>query len=411
MQYKEIIAPTYAEARAEIKKQFGNQAKIIRTVEKSEGGILGFGKKKFVQVLVSISEADLLKKYREKMNIPDNSAPGETQEKSVIAPGNDRKDRQGRDLKTIKGIEQSPSDNTLSLVLDKLNNLENMVGRSGPAEVQENLHPHLQEVKELLKENEFFDDFIDTVIGNIKENVPISKIEDREELQKYTYEYIKETLGLFITPVQELDTAKKNIYILVGPTGVGKTTTVAKIAANAVRDKQKVELITIDGYRIGAKYQLEKYAELMNIKMSGAEDNLELQKRVDLSDASLILIDTTGRSQKDEMNLVKMKQMLDIKRHKVHFILTVSATTKPKDVERIFKSFEIFDYSRVIVTKSDESESIGSILNLIIKREKKLMYYTNGQRVPDDIRRANIQDIMTRIKGFDPRVYLANVDY
>jgi len=126
-------------------------------------------------------------------------------------------------------------------------------------------------------------------------------------------------------------------------------------------------LYLIDGYRIGAKFQLEKYAEYMRAPVSGVEDNLELQKVVDLSDADLILIDTIGRSAKDEMNLVKMKQLLQFNRYKPEYALTLSASTKVKEIQKIFKNFDLFDYSSIIITKIDECDIIGGILNAAIE--------------------------------------------
>ncbi len=205
---------------------------------------------------------------------------------------------------------------------------------------------------------------------------------------------------------------KKNAVVLVGPTGVGKTTTVSKIAANTlVNEKKLVELISIDGYRLGAKYQLEAYAKIMKVDMHSAENALELEKLVILSNADLILIDTIGRSQEDDLRLAEMKNMLKMKNVEAKFILTVSAATKPREVENIFKKFEIFNYDSVIITKNDESELIGSILSAVIKYDKKLIFYTNGQRVPNDIERVSENNIISKIKGFDPSVYLANIRY
>jgi len=237
----------------------------------------------------------------------------------------------------------------------------------------------------------------------------MTKIENRLDLHHFIFDYIRDRVKIDVD--FKFEKGKKKVFVLVGPTGVGKTTTVTKIAAAAIRDKIDVELITIDGYRIGAKYQLEKYAEIMNAPMSSVEDKLELQKLISLSTADLILIDTIGRSQTDELNLVKMKQMLDIKYAEFDFNLAISATTKPREVERIFKSFDIFDYKNVIITKMDESDIIGSIISAAHNRNKGIIFYTNGQRVPNDIEKATNFNILSKIKGFDPEVLLVNSKY
>ena len=128
-------------------------------------------------------------------------------------------------------------------------------------------------------------------------------------------------------------------------------------------------------------------------------------------DANLILIDTIGRSAKDELNLVKMKQMLKFNRHNPEYILTISASTKAKEVQRIFKNFNIFGYNSVIVTKLDESDGVGAILNVAIDNKCGIKYYTNGQRVPNDIEKASAFNLMEKIKGLEMEVYLNNVDY
>jgi len=382
MEYREIEAQTLDEAKIKIRKEFGDRARIIKVVDSSKKGFLGIGKKQKVKVLISISEVDMLKKYKENLGIKNPN-------KKIDIENNNS--------------EINSQSGSLGNLLEKLNNIENELKFINNKTVDD-MHSNLAQAKQILKENEFFDDFIDRLIESVKENLPYSKIEDRLEVHKYIYGYIKDKLN--VKDSLEKIGDKKKVLILVGPTGVGKTTTIAKIAANGLREKLKVELITIDGYRIGAKYQLEKYAEYMKTPMAGIEDNLELQKQIDLSESDVILIDTIGRSAKDEMNLIKMKQLLKLARFKPEFVLTISASTKPKEVKAIFKSFSMFDYDSVIITKIDESETIGAILNTAIDKNCSIRYFTNGQKVPNDIEKATKYNIMDQIKGLDIEVYL-----
>ncbi|OHD11730.1 MAG: hypothetical protein A2086_09760 [Spirochaetes bacterium GWD1_27_9] len=387
MEYREIKAPNLEDAKFIIKKEYGDRARIIKTINESEGGFLGLGKKKYVKVLISITESDLLENYRKNLGI--NKIPK-------------KEENHQEQINKLVTKEESL---TLSLLMEKMNNIEKVI-QKGNSDKRDDIPPNIAEMKDILKENEFSDEFINKFVKDALDTLPMSKIENRVELHHYSYDYIKDKI--LIDNDSKFDENKKKVLVLVGPTGVGKTTTVTKIAANGIRDKVKVELITIDGYRIGAKYQLEKYAEIMNTEMSSAEDKLELQKLVSLSASNLILVDTIGRSQRDEMNLVKMKQLLDIKNCEVDFVLAISATTKPREVERIFKSFDIFDYKSVIITKLDESDTIGAIISTSIAKNKGLLYYTNGQRVPNDIERANTFNIMSKIKGLEMEVILKN---
>ncbi len=383
MEYREIEAPSYEAAFLKIKKLYGDNVKIIKRRELNKGGFLGFGAKRHVRVTIGITDADLLKKFKENLGI-------RTELKEKPAP----EKKAGEDGSTA-----------LTYVLEKLEKIERGIEKKGF--VDDDLHPNLTELKEILRGNEFFDDFIDSLIEALQESLSYNKINDRLAVHRFAFDYIRERL---IVPGTTGKKVEKSIYIVVGPTGVGKTTTIAKIAANAIRDKRSVELITIDGYRIGAKYQLEKYAEYMRTPVSGVEDNIELQKIIDLSDSDIVLIDTIGRSARDDMNLVKMKQLLKLTNHKPEFVLALSASVKPAEVKRIFKSFDMFEYTGVIITKLDESETIGAILNCAIEKKVELKYLTTGQRVPNDIEKATSANLMSKVKGLDTEVYLTNVN-
>ncbi len=400
MKYDYVTAKSYDEAIMDIKKKYGDRAMIIRRTEHAEGGFLGFGKKKYIKVLVSISDDEYLKKSKEgfaylQSNLKDGKVPDK------ILPIVKNPADSG-----IKSSIQGESF-SLSMVLDKLNNLEKVI-QYKEYNKGENIHSNLEEIKDILKENEFFDDFINGLIEEINKILPLSKINDKSEVHKFVYEYIKKDLQ--ISGGFKLNNVKK-VLVLVGPTGVGKTTTVAKIAANAIRDKMNIELVTIDGYRLGARFQLEKYAEIMNVKMMNIEDNMELQRVVALSKADMIIVDTTGRSQKDEINILKMKQLLDLRNCDLEFVLTISANTKQKEVARIFKSFDIFDYKNVIITKIDESDSIGAIVNTCIDKKKAIMYYTDGQKVPNDIEKADLFNIISKIKGLETEIFFSLAKY
>ena len=393
MEYREIEAPNIEEAKYRIKREYGDRARIIKIMETSKGGFFGFGSKKNVKVLISISDVDLLKKFRENMGIEKIS-------------DNQAQTLKNNSQKAMQKFTDSKESLSISMVMEKLKFIEDQIQR-GNINNDDKLHANLLEIKQILKNNEFYDDFISKIIEEIKKNLTYSDIDNKIEVHKFVYDYIKEQL--IISEDIKINDKKKKILILVGPTGVGKTTTIAKIAANAIREKLKVELITIDGYRIGAKYQLEKYAEYMRAPITGVEDNLELQKAVDLSDADLVLIDTIGRSAKDEMNLVKMKQLLKFSRYKPEYALTISASTKVKEIQKIFKNFDLFDFNSIIITKLDECDIIGGILNSAIELKKSLRYLTDGQRVPNDIEKVNKINLMTKVKGLELEVYMNNV--
>ncbi len=197
-----------------------------------------------------------------------------------------------------------------------------------------------------------------------------------------------ETLGKLIKFAGTLKMRKNSprIVALVGPTGVGKTTTTAKLAAMyALNRGNKVALITMDIFRVGAVEQLKTYSRIMGIPLEVASTPKELEKAVEKhSSCDLIFIDTAGRSHKDKEKLDEMKNFLDNK-IPMEVYLCLSATTKDRELEEILSRFKIFSISKVVFTKIDECESFGNMVNLLMKDNLQIAYFTTGQRVPEDI--------------------------
>ena len=197
-----------------------------------------------------------------------------------------------------------------------------------------------------------------------------------------------ETLGRLIKFAGTLKLKKNSprIIALVGPTGVGKTTTTAKLAAMYALNKgNKVALITMDIFRVGAVEQLKTYSRIMGIPLEVASTPKELEKAVEKhSSCDLIVIDTAGRSHKDKEKLDEMKNFLEDK-IPMEVYLCLSATTKDRELEEILKRFKIFQISKVVFTKIDECESFGNMVNLLMKDNLQIAYFTTGQRVPEDI--------------------------
>jgi len=197
-----------------------------------------------------------------------------------------------------------------------------------------------------------------------------------------------ETLGRLIKFAGTLKLKRNSprIIALVGPTGVGKTTTTAKLAAMyALNRGNKVALITMDIFRVGAVEQLKTYSRIMGIPLEVASTPKELEKAVEKHSAcDLIFIDTAGRSHKDKEKLDEMKSFLDQK-IQMEVYLCLSATTKDRELEEILNRFRIFQVSKVVFTKIDECESFGNMVNLLMKDNLQIAYFTTGQRVPEDI--------------------------
>jgi len=193
----------------------------------------------------------------------------------------------------------------------------------------------------------------------------------------------------------ENDLPGKKVVAFVGPTGVGKTTSIAKLAAHlTLGRKKKVILFSLDGYRIGAVEQLRTYAGLMGVPFRFVGQASELPRLIAENDRrDYILIDTAGRGRKDMHVMEQLAGFLRksdyIERH-----LVMSASMKPSDMQRIQDQFETCRPDHLLFTKLDETSTPGPILNELARTKKKFSYYTDGQRVPDDLHIAARERIM-----------------
>ena len=185
----------------------------------------------------------------------------------------------------------------------------------------------------------------------------------------------------------------KKFLMLVGPTGVGKTTTLAKLAARYAfgKERAKVGILTLDTYRIGAVEQLMHYAKMMRLPIEAVNDVTEFSRSLQaLRHCDYILIDTVGSSPNDQAKIDKIKEFLKTDESgSIDVTLVVSATAKLEDLRDIYHSFSRLSVDTLVITKLDESRSFGNILSLLYEIKKPLSYFSTGQEVPDDLMEAD----------------------
>ncbi|MDW7675076.1 MAG: GTPase, partial [Bacillota bacterium] len=199
-----------------------------------------------------------------------------------------------------------------------------------------------------------------------------------------------------VAPI-DISAEKQKKVAFIGPTGVGKTTTIAKLAAHfTILEKKQVGLITADTYRIAAVEQLKTYAEIIGVPLEVVFTPEEMKRGLaKFAEKDIVLIDTAGRSHKNQLHMSELRSFLNYDTTiDIEKVLVLSAASKNIDLYEIVDKYSsdiIID--KIIFTKLDETSTFGPLLNISYKSKKALSYLTTGQNVPDDIELANPQRI------------------
>ncbi|MBA1421583.1 MAG: flagellar biosynthesis protein FlhF [Epsilonproteobacteria bacterium] len=255
----------------------------------------------------------------------------------------------------------------------------------------------ISKVKRLFMEKGIAKKWLDDVLVSLLGN---SILSDAKLLVSYILEEIDEALE--VVDDESLDEPK--IVMLVGPTGVGKTTTIAKLAARyayMMERPYKVAFLNLDSYKVGAFDQLGQYADIMQIEHVTV-DSVESFMRVleALKDYDIILVDTAGMSPYDTQKFIKTVEFVqsDMPR-KVEVNLVLSATVKYEDMDDIYNNFSFLDLYSVIISKFDETKHLGTLLNFMLLYKVPMSYFSIGQEVPDDLLVASKGYLLERFIG------------
>ena len=258
----------------------------------------------------------------------------------------------------------------------------------------------LQLIYKKLIDNEVDSRYADEIIGEIENS--LKKESNIDSILSAVYQKIIIKLG---KPRAITLSDKAKVVFFIGPTGVGKTTTIAKIASSFKLEHEAiVAFITADTYRIAAVEQLNTYASIIDCPVSVVYSVEDMDKSLtDYKDYDLILIDTAGRSHKADDQMDELKSFIEqVVQRKDEFdfesYLTLSVTTKYKDLKSIADKYDDVDWS-IIFTKLDETCSLGNILNMRMLTDRPLAYTTSGQNVPNDIEVINEQWIAKQLLG------------
>ncbi|MBE5925856.1 MAG: flagellar biosynthesis protein FlhF [Lachnospiraceae bacterium] len=383
---KKFQAETETEAIMMAKEEMGKDAVVLNVKTTKQKGFKRLFKKDIVEITAALEEK------RTTANIPIAEIKKESEVKEV-----------------------KEDNNKSSAIEEKLNNLQSMIETklNSPADnndVSEMTEPaeknvnfaFLRLVYSQLLDNEVDEKYANMIIGEIE--AALKKESNIDSILSGIYQKIILKLGQ-PEPIELVDNKTKLIF-LVGPTGVGKTTTIAKLASEfKLNKKAKVGMITSDTYRIAAVEQLRTYASILDIPLQVVFTIEELNSAVKQFEGyDIIFVDTAGRSHRNVEQcdeLFHLIKDIDIDSEQIdkEIYLVLSTATKYKDLLKITDTYENLSNYKLIFTKVDETSAIGNILNIKLKTKAPLSYITGGQAVPDDISVVDMQKIAKQLLG------------
>lgn len=431
MKYITIVARNYDEAVRKGRAQYGEALRIhSRRDIPARGGFLWLGKKTRTEITCYLSESGkgggedrdaLLKEFEREAKTPapgssvviDESSPKQTPQTetdgtagtAAIAPS-PAGTSVGASAVASAGASDATAVSTAGAVGGAVSEgaSETVGGAAGPSAAEDRFEELLAHGRELLLRNDFSRGYIDGTLEGLRlEQRTFQTVPSQEEFELRLVDRILASVE--IDHASQLHPPK--VFILLGPTGIGKTTTIAKIAAlygtlPPEEFRRKVAIITLDTFRIGAYEQIASFGEALAIPVFSAEGEEEFYRLLDkLSDYDLVLVDTIGKSPRDKELAVKMKTLLSVPaKERTKCYLAVSASMKEADIYKTLEQFAPFGIESLVVTKTDETQTIGNIVSISNERKLPLLFITDGQKVPKDIHKASGAYVLNLLQGF-----------
>jgi flagellar biosynthesis protein FlhF len=357
---KTYRAKTMKEALTRVRRDLGGDAVILSAREVRRRRLLGLGRAALVEVVAT------------------DTMPGEQEVTSQPKRGRETGSASSANLQARVGEE-----------LGRLHAMVETLSRHGHLDhLVPDLPSALVSTYSQLIEADVPEVLAHRLVRHIAQTLEPDQFDHPESIRAALGEAVE--LCIPVAPPIKVVAGMRRIIALVGPTGVGKTTTVAKLAANfKLAQGARVGLITVDTYRIAAVEQLKTYAEIIDLPLAVVNDPAEMPRALDeLGAVDLVFIDTAGRSPRDEVKIRELAEfLLQARPDEVHLVL--SAVANPRSLRSAVDRFAVVQVDRLILTKLDEADSLGGVLAVLGLSGRPLSYLTTGQAVPDDIEPAD----------------------
>lgn len=373
MKIKKYVAKDFKSAIKQAQDEMGSDAIILHTRQLKKNRFLGFLSPYHVEITVAVDKnlkvnSDLKRKENPFYAVPDIKETIPTQK-----PGMTDRDHSASEEQMLLELQQ---------MKDLMKDIKMKMHEVGAIKGISDMAQHFYQI---LVSNNVNQDIALSIVSSIESKLPEQKMDDETWVRDVYINVLQEYIS-DISPIATTPGKKGHIVFMVGPTGVGKTTTIAKLAANMTfLERKTVALITLDTYRVSAAEQLRTFAEIIGIPISVVFNSSDFKDAVhSYQDNDLIFVDTAGRSPRNPEQMEELKSYLNIG-HPDETILVLSVTTHSQDLINIYRQFAPMKIDKVIFTKLDETYSYGQILNTIYEINKPVAYLTTGQNVPDDI--------------------------
>lgn len=360
-------------ALAEVKRALGPEAVILHTRSLTTGGVLGYGGSPCVEITAA-KDAD--------------SIPAEARRPARTAPPRPEAPCPGVSPPTTTLPDRVRPSHALDDIRTQVGHLQQSVGRllqrPGPAP-DPDLPQELRRAYQTMVEAQVSEQLAEQLVRRARTELGEHQLHDPQAVRAKLASFVQAMLPVD-APVPHHPAATPRIIALVGPTGVGKTTTVAKLAANEhLRNKRKVGLITVDVHRVGAVDQLRTYAEIIDVPLQVVATPAQMRAALRIAgDRDLLLIDTPGCSRNDAGRLRELAALLEAAGpHEVH--LTLSGTCHSAVITQALERFRPLGANRILFTKLDEALGFGVILNCLSTAKLALSYVATGPTVPTDL--------------------------